>query len=70
MLAEKARFDNAMSGFLYKKSSGAGKWTRRYFILFQVSACLAYILQRITFTNLVYTCTRVSNEHQFSMLSP
>ncbi|XP_035709519.1 ras-specific guanine nucleotide-releasing factor 2-like isoform X3 [Folsomia candida] len=35
MLAEKARFDNAMSGFLYKKSSGAGKWTRRYFILFQ-----------------------------------
>jgi hypothetical protein len=36
MLAEKARFDNAMAGYLHKKSNGAGKWTRRYFILFQV----------------------------------
>lgn len=36
MLAEKARFDHVLAGYLHKKSSGAAKWTRRYFILFQV----------------------------------
>ncbi|CAG7729514.1 unnamed protein product, partial [Allacma fusca] len=35
MLAEKARFDHVMAGYLFKKSNGASKWTRRYFILFQ-----------------------------------
>ena len=37
MLAEKARFDHVLAGYLFKKSNAAAKWTRRYFILFQVS---------------------------------
>jgi hypothetical protein len=48
MLAEKARFDHAMSGFLHKKSSGAGKWTRRYFILFQVTEIILFFIASLT----------------------
>ena len=34
-LVNKARRENTMAGFLYKKSSDTGKWQQRYFIIFQ-----------------------------------
>ncbi|KAK6178812.1 hypothetical protein SNE40_011312 [Patella caerulea] len=34
-LANKARQENTICGFLYKKSSDTGKWQLRYFVLYQ-----------------------------------
>lgn len=34
-LATKAKQENTISGFLYKKSSDLGKWQLRWFVLYQ-----------------------------------
>ncbi|XP_071116557.1 ras-specific guanine nucleotide-releasing factor 2-like [Haliotis cracherodii] len=34
-LASKARHENSMNGFLFKKSSDTGKWQQRHFVLYQ-----------------------------------
>ena len=34
-LAAKAKQENTISGFLFKKSSDLGKWQLRYFVLYQ-----------------------------------
>uniref|UniRef100_A0A0L8GML2 PH domain-containing protein n=1 Tax=Octopus bimaculoides TaxID=37653 RepID=A0A0L8GML2_OCTBM len=34
-LAQKARQENTLCGYLYKKSSDTGKWQLRWFILYQ-----------------------------------
>lgn len=36
-LAEKARYDSRLSGYLYKRSSDNSKWLLRWFRLYQVS---------------------------------
>ena len=38
-LAEKARYDSRLSGYLYKRSSDNSKWLLRWFRLYQVRAC-------------------------------
>ncbi|KAK7011523.1 ras-specific guanine nucleotide-releasing factor 2 [Biomphalaria glabrata] len=34
-LANKARVENTMCGYLYKRSTDLGKWQQRYFVLYQ-----------------------------------
>ncbi|CAD1473030.1 unnamed protein product, partial [Heterotrigona itama] len=35
MLAEKARYDQSLSGYLHKRSADLAKWQLRWFVLYQ-----------------------------------
>ena len=39
ILAERARYDATIAGFLYKRTSDGSKWQLRWFTLYQASSC-------------------------------